>query len=245
MPFSYSRDQSTFFSTQWHYPVPGLQRNMLGIQIIAFIFSFCGLAATIAATASNEWKVTSRASSVITATWVFQGLWMNCAGNALGAFHCRPHLTIFKVEGKWNSTGTYREVGFFYFFSGWEPEERDYFSLCKRSWLKCSYEHKDSIGRKSEKNPVEIICTSRKSVSSTVRLVIQDKFYGQSSSEHTISNNPVWAERCTKLSSSSNCHANISVTLVGWGEEERQQDVWQQSVLFWCIRKVGRKAVHP
>lgn len=116
MPFSYSRDQSTFFSTQWHYPVPGLQRNMLGIQIIAFIFSFCGLAATIAATASNEWKVTSRASSVITATWVFQGLWMNCAGNALGAFHCRPHLTIFKVEGKWNSTGTYREVVFFLFF---------------------------------------------------------------------------------------------------------------------------------
>ncbi|XP_066478333.1 claudin-10 isoform X2 [Tiliqua scincoides] len=24
---------------------------------------------------------------------------MNCAGNALGAFHCRPHLTIFKIEG--------------------------------------------------------------------------------------------------------------------------------------------------
>lgn len=81
---------------------------MLAIQIIAFIFCFCGLGAAIAATASNEWKVTSRASSVITATWVFQGLWMNCAGNALGAFHCRPHLTIFKVEGKealfnWNS----------------------------------------------------------------------------------------------------------------------------------------------
>ncbi|KAM3677729.1 claudin-10 isoform 2-T2 [Ammospiza maritima maritima] len=72
---------------------------MLAIQIIAFIFCFCGLGAAIAATASNEWKVTSRASSVITATWVFQGLWMNCAGNALGAFHCRPHLTIFKVEG--------------------------------------------------------------------------------------------------------------------------------------------------
>uniref|UniRef100_A0A8D0DVY0 Claudin n=1 Tax=Salvator merianae TaxID=96440 RepID=A0A8D0DVY0_SALMN len=72
---------------------------MSGIQIIAFVMSFCGIGAIIAATASNEWKVTSRASSVITATWVFQGLWMNCAGNALGAFHCRPHLTIFKIEG--------------------------------------------------------------------------------------------------------------------------------------------------
>ncbi|XP_060089598.1 claudin-10 isoform X2 [Heteronotia binoei] len=72
---------------------------MLGTQIIGFVFSFCGIAAIIAAVASNEWRVTSRASSVITATWVFQGLWMDCAGNALGAFHCRPHLTIFKTEG--------------------------------------------------------------------------------------------------------------------------------------------------
>ncbi|XP_070799458.1 claudin-10 isoform X2 [Pituophis catenifer annectens] len=24
---------------------------------------------------------------------------MNCAGNAMGAFHCRPHLTIFNIEG--------------------------------------------------------------------------------------------------------------------------------------------------
>ncbi|XP_061485345.1 claudin-10 isoform X2 [Rhineura floridana] len=72
---------------------------MSGIQIIAFLFCLCGIAAIITATASNEWKVTSRASSVITATWVFQGLWMHCAGNALGAFHCRPHLTIFKIEG--------------------------------------------------------------------------------------------------------------------------------------------------
>ncbi|XP_062983513.1 claudin-10 isoform X3 [Elgaria multicarinata webbii] len=53
---------------------------MSGIQIIAFLSCFCGIGAIIAATASNEWKVTSRASSVITATWVFQGLWMNCAG---------------------------------------------------------------------------------------------------------------------------------------------------------------------
>ncbi|XP_029460592.1 claudin-10 isoform X3 [Rhinatrema bivittatum] len=53
----------------------------------------------IGAITSNEWQVTTRASSVITATWIFQGLWMNCGGTALGSFHCRPHLTLFKVEG--------------------------------------------------------------------------------------------------------------------------------------------------
>ncbi|XP_053561456.1 claudin-10 [Bombina bombina] len=72
---------------------------MFGIQILALIFCIAGTGAVIGAVTSNEWKVTSRASSVITATWVFQGLWMNCAGNALGSYHCRPHLTIFRLEG--------------------------------------------------------------------------------------------------------------------------------------------------
>lgn len=70
-------------------------------QISALVCGVGGFGALVAATTSNEWKVTTRASSVITATWVYQGLWMNCAGNALGSFHCRPHFTIFKVEGKY------------------------------------------------------------------------------------------------------------------------------------------------
>nr|XP_004651107.1 claudin-10 isoform X3 [Jaculus jaculus] len=49
-------------------------------QISALVFGVGGLGALVAATTSNEWKVTTRASSVITATWVYQGLWMNCAG---------------------------------------------------------------------------------------------------------------------------------------------------------------------
>ncbi|XP_026879115.2 claudin-10-like isoform X6 [Electrophorus electricus] len=68
-------------------------------QIAALLAGLVGLGATFGATVSNEWKNTSRASSVITATWIFQGLWMNCAGNALGAVHCRQHHTIFKLEG--------------------------------------------------------------------------------------------------------------------------------------------------
>ncbi|XP_053482306.1 claudin-10 isoform X2 [Ictalurus furcatus] len=71
---------------------------MSGKQIMALLAGLVGLGATIGATVSNEWKTTSRASSVITATWVFQGLWMNCAGNAIGSVHCRQHHTIFKLE---------------------------------------------------------------------------------------------------------------------------------------------------
>uniref|UniRef100_A0A8C5LW69 Claudin n=1 Tax=Leptobrachium leishanense TaxID=445787 RepID=A0A8C5LW69_9ANUR len=72
---------------------------MFGMHILALIFCISGTGAVIGAVTSNEWKVTSRATSVITATWVFQGLWMNCAGNALGSYHCRPHLTLFRLEG--------------------------------------------------------------------------------------------------------------------------------------------------
>uniref|UniRef100_S4RJV3 Claudin n=2 Tax=Petromyzon marinus TaxID=7757 RepID=S4RJV3_PETMA len=68
------------------------------LQVLGTIIACLGWVGATVATAMNEWRVTSRASSVITATWVFQGLWMNCAGNALGAVHCRPHLTVFKLE---------------------------------------------------------------------------------------------------------------------------------------------------
>ncbi|XP_067890494.1 claudin-10-like isoform X1 [Heterodontus francisci] len=68
------------------------------LQILGFIFGVVGLGSVFAATMSKEWKITSRATSVITATWVFQGLWTNCAGNALGSVHCRDHLTLFKLE---------------------------------------------------------------------------------------------------------------------------------------------------
>uniref|UniRef100_A0A8C9WYB4 Claudin n=1 Tax=Sander lucioperca TaxID=283035 RepID=A0A8C9WYB4_SANLU len=51
---------------------------------------------TIGATVSNEWRAISRAFLVITATWMLQGLWNNCAGNALGALHC---IHILQLEG--------------------------------------------------------------------------------------------------------------------------------------------------
>lgn len=80
--------------------LPILNLQMSGLQILAFVSGLAGLGATIGATVSNEWRATSRASSVITATWVLQGLWNNCAGNAIGALHCRPHHTILQLEGK-------------------------------------------------------------------------------------------------------------------------------------------------
>ena len=93
----YSPEVDDIFSKKSQNP---RHLKMSGWQILAFLGGLVGLGTTIGATVSNEWKATSRASSVITATWVLQGLWNNCAGNAIGALHCRPHHTIFKLEGK-------------------------------------------------------------------------------------------------------------------------------------------------
>lgn len=72
-------------------------------------------------------------------------------------------------------------------------------------------------------NFVGMMCIPRKTVNSTLWLVICNKYTGQSSSKYAISNKPLLAERWAKLSSSSNFHAKISVLLAGWREGERKQ----------------------
>ncbi|KAE8299275.1 Claudin-10 Oligodendrocyte-specific protein-like [Larimichthys crocea] len=97
---------------------------MSALQIVAFLSGVAGLGATIGATVSNEWRATSRASSVITATWVLQGLWNNCAGNAIGALHCRPHHTILQLPVQrspvCSMSGMFQEIlAFILSTSGW------------------------------------------------------------------------------------------------------------------------------
>ncbi|XP_069558743.1 claudin-10-like isoform X1 [Brachyistius frenatus] len=58
---------------------------MTVLQILAFVSGLAGLGAIMGATVSNEWRATSRASSVITATWVLQGLWKNCASASMSS----------------------------------------------------------------------------------------------------------------------------------------------------------------
>lgn len=122
-----------------------LNLQMSGLQIAAFISGLAGLGATFGATMSNEWRATSRASSVITATWVLQGLWNNCAGNAIGAVHCRPHHTILKLEGKIRGSysdhvTTYSSVC--YHLSWWIPLWMTYEThlMCECSWCSCIWQ---------------------------------------------------------------------------------------------------------
>ncbi|KAK6478449.1 claudin-19-like [Huso huso] len=62
---------------------------VMALQIVGLVMGFLGLILQIASTCSNTWRVSSNADSVISATWVFEGLWMNCAASALGSVQCK------------------------------------------------------------------------------------------------------------------------------------------------------------
>ncbi|XP_069069995.1 claudin-19-like isoform X1 [Pleurodeles waltl] len=67
------------------------------MQISALLLTLVGFCIVISATISNKWKISSTATSVITANWIFEGLWMNCAANALGSVQCKKFLSIFSL----------------------------------------------------------------------------------------------------------------------------------------------------
>ncbi|XP_078522572.1 claudin-7-like isoform X2 [Lissotriton helveticus] len=67
------------------------------LQISALLLSLLGFCIIISATISNKWKISSTATAVITANWIFEGLWMNCAATALGSVQCKKFVSIFSL----------------------------------------------------------------------------------------------------------------------------------------------------
>ncbi|KAK9961724.1 hypothetical protein ABG768_007124 [Culter alburnus] len=50
-------------------------------------------------TNSAVWKKGSHGDAVVTASSHFEGLWMSCASNSLGAVHCQRYKTILGLPG--------------------------------------------------------------------------------------------------------------------------------------------------
>ncbi|XP_069474348.1 claudin-7-like isoform X1 [Ambystoma mexicanum] len=69
------------------------------LQISAFLLTLVGLAILISATVSIKWKISSTSTAVITANWIFEGLWMHCAATALGSVQCKKFASIFSLPG--------------------------------------------------------------------------------------------------------------------------------------------------
>ncbi|XP_006125254.1 claudin-19-like isoform X1 [Pelodiscus sinensis] len=68
------------------------------LQISALLLALAGLIILLVTTVSNKWKISSMATTIITATWVYEGLWMNCAATALGSVQCKIFFSLLSVD---------------------------------------------------------------------------------------------------------------------------------------------------
>nr|XP_020452442.1 claudin-19-like [Monopterus albus] len=69
-----------------------------GLQLLGFILSLVGLAATISATFMVQWKKQSQSK----AHRVYEGLWMTCSGNERTT--CDPHDSVLKLPPEVQAT---------------------------------------------------------------------------------------------------------------------------------------------
>uniref|UniRef100_A0A8C4NE05 Claudin n=1 Tax=Eptatretus burgeri TaxID=7764 RepID=A0A8C4NE05_EPTBU len=80
-------------------------------QIFACGICFIALVGFTITMGHPEWKITSRGSAVVVVTFMYQGLWVNCAGNSLGASQCRFHYTVIGLPAHLRASQAMMIVG--------------------------------------------------------------------------------------------------------------------------------------
>ncbi|XP_006638030.2 claudin 15-like b isoform X1 [Lepisosteus oculatus] len=71
---------------------------VVALQILGLVMGLLGWILDTVATSSQTWKVSTKVDSVITANWVFEGLWMQCAATALGSIQCKKFPTVLGLD---------------------------------------------------------------------------------------------------------------------------------------------------
>ncbi|KAK4819542.1 hypothetical protein QYF61_006299 [Mycteria americana] len=59
------------------------------LQICALLLALAGLTILLVTTTSNRWKISGTATVLVTADWISEGLWMDCAVTAFGSIQCK------------------------------------------------------------------------------------------------------------------------------------------------------------
>ncbi|XP_064523042.1 claudin-7-like isoform X1 [Pseudopipra pipra] len=68
------------------------------LQICALLLALAGFTTLLVTTMSNRWKVLDAATELVTADWVSEGLWMDCAATALGSVECKKFLYMLSSD---------------------------------------------------------------------------------------------------------------------------------------------------
>ncbi|NWR75488.1 CLD19 protein, partial [Centropus unirufus] len=58
-------------------------------QICTFLLPLAGFTMLLVTTMSNRWKISDTSAALVTADWVSEGLWMDCAMSESGTVQCK------------------------------------------------------------------------------------------------------------------------------------------------------------
>lgn len=68
------------------------------LQICALLLALAGFTASLVTTMSSSWKVLDSTTELVTADWVSEGLWMDCAATAVGSVQCKRFLYMLSTD---------------------------------------------------------------------------------------------------------------------------------------------------
>lgn len=96
---------STGFSYQKFWEI-SLQKTSVAmasscLQICALLLALAGFTTLLVTTMSSRWKVLDTTTELVTADWVSEGLWMDCAAAAVGSVQCKRFLYMLSSDRKW------------------------------------------------------------------------------------------------------------------------------------------------
>ncbi|NXO76632.1 CLD19 protein, partial [Sitta europaea] len=68
------------------------------LQICALLLALAGFTTLLVTTMSSRWKVLDTTTELLTADWVSEGLWMDCAATAVGSVQCKKFLYMLSSD---------------------------------------------------------------------------------------------------------------------------------------------------
>ncbi|XP_054138750.1 claudin-19-like isoform X1 [Melozone crissalis] len=68
------------------------------LQICALLLALAGFTTLLVTTMSSSWKVLDSTTELVSADWVSEGLWMDCAATAVGSVQCKKFLYMLSSD---------------------------------------------------------------------------------------------------------------------------------------------------
>ncbi|NXC06671.1 CLD19 protein, partial [Orthonyx spaldingii] len=68
------------------------------LQICALLLALAGFTTLVVTTMSSRWKVLGTTTELVTADWISEGLWMDCAATVFGSVECKKFLYMLNAE---------------------------------------------------------------------------------------------------------------------------------------------------